>query len=141
MSDLKDAVRRFFAEQVSNGTFDALDHLFAQDVVMHSPMGELDGHEGLVKLSASFKQALPDGTLVVEEILEDGDMLAWRLHGQGTNDGPFLHLPASGRRIEWRNNDMARVRDGKIVEIWGGPDMFAILTQMGVIPQPEGAPA
>jgi predicted ester cyclase len=34
------------------------------------------------------------------------------------------------------NNDLSRVRDGRVVELWGGPDMFAIMTQMGAIPQP-----
>ena len=44
----------------------------------------------------------------------------------------------TGKRITWTNNDVARVRDGVIVELWGGPDMFSIMTQLGAIPPAGG---
>ncbi|HLK42206.1 MAG TPA: ester cyclase [Thermoleophilia bacterium] len=137
--DLKDRVRMFFDEIVSGGRMDGLEAVFHEDAVMHSPMGELHGLEQIGALGLTFKAALPDGRIHVEEIAVEGDVLAYRVVGEGTHEGKFAGVPGTGRHVRWSNNDLARLRDGKIAEMWGGPDMFAILTQIGAIPQPAAA--
>jgi predicted ester cyclase len=141
MSDITDVARRYFAEQVSEGRSDGVGELFADDVVMHSPLGRLEGLGDVARLTDVFKTAMPDGRIWVEDVVVEGDRIAWRVHGKGTHGGPFLDVQATGRPIEWVNTDSGRLRDGKVVELWGGPDLFTILTQIGVIPQPQAAPA
>jgi len=137
--DLKSRVRRYFRETVTEGRTEGTEELFHDDAVLHSPLGDLHGTDQIAALGLQFKAALPDGRLQVEQIAVDGDVLAYRLTGEGTHQGEFAGVPATGRSIRWTNNDMARLRNGKITEMWGGPDMYAILMQMGVIPEPAPA--
>ncbi|MCI0397830.1 MAG: ester cyclase [Chloroflexi bacterium] len=36
--------------------------------------------------------------------------------------------------------DICRFSDGKIVEHWGVPDRFAVMAQLGLLPQPPARP-
>jgi predicted ester cyclase len=49
----------------------------------------------------------------------------------GTHEGPFRGLEPTGRRFKVTLVDIVRVRDGRFLEHWGGPDMLDLLTQLG----------
>lgn len=49
-----------------------------------------------------------------------------------------MGVPASGRQATWASHGIFLVRDGKIVEHWGQPDILALLSQIGGIPASAG---
>lgn len=54
---------------------------------------------------------------------------------------PVLIWPtfvATGKPIVITVMDVCRFERGKIVEHWGVPDRFALLAQLGLLPQPRG---
>lgn len=53
-----------------------------------------------------------DETLLVAE--DDRVVLHWSM--TGTNTGPILGLPATGRRVYWTGTEFVRIHEGKIVE-------------------------
>jgi predicted ester cyclase len=57
---------------------------------------------------------------------------------RGTNRGGFMG-PPNGKSFKIAVFDVVRFKDGKIVEHWGSPDRFALLVQLGLLPQPQPA--
>jgi predicted ester cyclase len=140
--DEKKAVYRRFVEDVINGgNVDIVPELFAEDYEDHSrPPGAPGGLEGVKMIPAMFRGAFSDLHFTIEEMVAEGDIVATRVTGHGTNDGPFMGMPPTGREATWSSLGFFRVRDGKIVEHWGVPDLLGLLTQLGAIAPPGGPP-
>jgi predicted ester cyclase len=55
----------------------------------------------------------------------------------GTQEGPFMGIPATGKEVAFDNIDILTVTDGKITEHWAVGDMLSLMQQLGVVPLPE----
>jgi len=109
--------------------------LCAPDFVNHSaPPGVPPTREGLVQLTAAFRQAFPDGRMALEDMLAEGDKVVTRKTFRGTHQGDLMGLPPTGRRVEIGLIDIVRVVDGKVVEHWNAVDNLGMLQQLGAIP-------
>ena len=61
-------------------------------------------------------------TFSVDLLIESGDLIVSNWTVKGTHTGtPFYDLPASGNPVIINGTAILRIRDGKIVEHWGGP--------------------
>ncbi|MBV9280595.1 MAG: ester cyclase, partial [Chloroflexi bacterium] len=69
------------------------------------------------------------------------DKVVTRSTVRGTHQGPFLGIPATGKKVEVAQIDIWRLDGGKIVEHWGQDDRLGMLQQLGAVPQPEGVGA
>jgi len=56
----------------------------------------------------------------------------------GTHQGALMGIPPTGKEIALSGTDIYRFVDGKIAEEWAQPDLFGLLSQLGVIPAPTG---
>jgi predicted ester cyclase len=66
--------------------------------------------------------AFPDMIFTVDLLIESGDLIVSNWTVKGTHTGTaFYDLPASGEPVNINGTAILRVRDGKIVEHWGGP--------------------
>ena len=85
----------------------------------------------------SFYRAFPDLTQTVEEVISEDDRVGFRVTSRGTHTGDFNGMPPSGERISVVQVGIARVVNGKIVEIWNNPDRLGLMQQIGVLPPPQ----
>jgi predicted ester cyclase len=70
----------------------------------------------------NVRSAFPDFTFDVNLLLESGDLIVSNWTVKGTHTGTaFYDVPASGDPVEINGTAILRMRDGKIVEHWGGP--------------------
>lgn len=68
------------------------------------------------------RQAFPDMVFSVSLIIEKDDLVVSNWTVQGTHTGePFYDVPPSGEPVTINGTAILRLRDGKIVEHWGGP--------------------
>lgn len=125
--------RRAIDEGWNRGNLEAIDELFAPDFVEHQ-RGIAPGREGVKGSIRALRTAFPDLHLAVEDVAAAGDRVWFRLRGTGTHDGPFMGLPATGRRIDITVIDIGRVVDGRLVEHWGVADRFSVAQQIGLVP-------
>jgi ketosteroid isomerase-like protein len=102
--------------------------------------GELTEHEYLAQtgipgpeiLKSQIREARRDVSglaLTIEDIVESGDTVWARMVARGTD-------LRSGKEIVMTVIDICRFEDGRLVEHWGVPDRFALLHQLGLLPQP-----
>jgi predicted ester cyclase len=126
-------------EVVNQGKFDVVDELFDPGYVDHSaPPGAPGGLDGVKAVFGMFRTGFPDVKFTIDQMVGEGDMVATFVHGEGTNTGEFMGMPPSGKHAIWQSTGFFRVKDGKIVEHWGVPDLLGLMTQIGAIPGPGG---
>ena len=65
--------------------------------------------------------------------------MAFRGRYQGTHNGDFMGVPASGRRISVVGVGVFRVAEGRVAEFWVSPDRMSLPQQMGALPVKEQA--
>jgi predicted ester cyclase len=127
--------RRLIEEGFTQGELDVCDELTSPELVEHQDFGpnHAPGAEGVKAVIASLHRAYSDFRLEIRDLTVDGDIVWLRLRGSGTNDGPFMGHPPTGRRMEIDVFDALRVVDGRIVEHWGVPDRLGALRQLGLL--------
>jgi len=69
-------------------------------------------------------------------LIVEGDRAAARLTAQGTQQGAFNGVPATGKRATWSEMHIGRVANQQVAEHWGTIDNLGMLQQLGVIPPP-----
>jgi hypothetical protein len=80
-----------------------------------------------------------DGRVTLEMEIAEGDLVAGYETWRGTHTGEFFGIPASGRPVTFKVNDIIRVANGKIVEHWAVTDNLSLMQQIGAIPEPDEA--
>jgi steroid delta-isomerase-like uncharacterized protein len=134
--DVKEIERRL-AEDPWRGKLDEVLELVADDYVLHVP-GSTEpfrGKEGYRNFVGAYLAGFPDGTITVDEQLAEGDGVATRWTGRGTNTGELMGMPATGREVTVHGITYSRITDGKAREAWITWDTLAMLQQLGVVPE------
>lgn len=126
---------------INAGDIEGFGALLADDFVEHEELPGLEpSKEGVIALFHMWRAAFPDMRMDVQDVLADGDKVAFRVRATGTHEGEFMGVPATGRRIDVQLVDILRFGDdGLAHEHWGVFDTMAMMQQLGVVP--DGPPA
>jgi len=92
--------------------------------------------EGQRARLGAMQAAFPDASIELGEVVANGDLVAFQSVMRGTHLGPFRGLPPTRRSFAVYLVDLVRVRDGRFVEHWGGPDLLDLVTQLGATLEP-----
>ena len=132
----KDVARRLARDVFSNGDLDAFEEVFADDYVNHNiPVPGLRGtKDGFRELVKATRSAFVDLVVHVDDVIAEGDMVAFHDHVTATSSGEFFGVPPSGKPVEWTEIHWLRVVDGRIVEHWTNFEQLEILRQLGALP-------
>lgn len=132
------AIIRHYLETVWNQKdLSIIDTVIAPDLIQHV-RNVPPGPDGIRRFFHMIYAAFPDAQLTVEDILAEGDRVAWRFTVRGTHQGPFRGIAPTGRSIVLTGTALTRMRDGQMVENWNETDDLGLLQQLGVIPVRDG---
>lgn len=134
----KATVRRML-QRLSAGDIDGFIDGLAPNYVRHCqamppPLQEIRGPEAMRQWLASNQQTFPDYHEAIESLVGEGDFVAWRSRGGGTQDGALGPFPASHKRMDIMIIGMHRFEGDKVAETWTSWDNLAALTQLGLLP-------
>ena len=123
------------ADRGNNGDLRVLDGLVSPDFVEHqfetpTRPARVVGPAGVAAIISQLRANADDFHLSIEDTSLTGDTLWARLRGTGTDTGGQLGKPPTGRPFEITVIDIARYRDGRMVEHWGVPDRLSLLQQL-----------
>jgi steroid delta-isomerase-like uncharacterized protein len=125
-------------EAINNRNLDILDELHSQNFVSYANPPRLDkvGLEQSKKFLADILSSFPDLHTSIEEILVEGDAIAYRWVLKATHTGfsPSLPIPPTGKEVTLIGCSLLHVKDGKFVDEWEYWDQTALLEQLGVLP-------
>lgn len=133
----KAVIRQWVTEGWNGGDVDRAAALcYADDYRMHDPVvpNLPPGLEGFKAYIHSFRDALGDVDVVLEDLLAEGDKVIWRFTLSATHTGPLLGIPATGKRVAVTGTLISRIVDGKVAEEWINRDDLGLLQQLGAIP-------
>jgi predicted ester cyclase len=138
-----------YGEALASGDLATLESIIAPDYINHSiPENQRQGLQDALTFASGFHAAFPDAQIQVQDIIAEGDRVTVRYITNATHSGPFvmisafgtpLVLPPTGNRVSFSGNDIFRVVDGKISEIWGMSDTLSLMRQL-YAPKPAEAP-
>jgi steroid delta-isomerase-like uncharacterized protein len=129
-------LHRWVDEVWNKGNLALVDEYVSDEYVYHEPSlpQPLRGPDGFKGLVAMYRTAFPDLTMTVEEAVVEGDKIAWRLQSRGTQTGPLMGIPPSGKEGRVTGTIISRFSNGKWVEDHMNLDTLGMLQQIGVIP-------
>lgn len=114
------------------GDVDSFGHYMHDDVVVHAPAGlSTVGIQSEKESWRKAKSAMPDLHHEFMDVLTTSSGAAARVVVSGTLHGTYGGLTAEGRSFKTDQAVFARVRDGKIGELWEIVDVAAIKDQLG----------
>ena len=134
MSERNKKLVREFWGSLGSGDFEKLGSLYDENVVYHGSGGEeRQGRQAAVDFAKGYKDAFPDMTADVEQLVAEGDFVVSRVRVTGTNTGELMGMPATGKKVEmkWIMN-MVRIQGGKVAEEWEIFDQADFAKQMGM---------
>jgi steroid delta-isomerase-like uncharacterized protein len=132
----KTIVRRFFEEGPSKGNISAADDLLSPDFAMHVPLPASPGVEGINEVITACRAAFEHLNVTVEDMIAEGNTVAARFTARGVHKGNFMDLPATGKPITMTGIEIFRIKDGKIIELWGEANLLGLMQQLGIVPAP-----
>lgn len=114
------------------GELDALDRLLSPAYRRIGADQDQDLEEFKASIAAT-REAFPDLTTVIEDILIDGDRAAIRWRSVGRHEHPFLGVPATKRPVEVTGATFSRFEGDRVVEEFVTWDPRALLSALGII--------
>jgi steroid delta-isomerase-like uncharacterized protein len=114
-----DAIGVLFGVVWNGGDLDALQRVFATDVLVHtSPESSSRGSDVFREVIASWRQAFAGLHHDIDDLVEVPGQVIVRWHGSGTHSGEFLGIAPTGRPMTYGGMTWCRLTDGLISEAW-----------------------
>ena len=135
--------REYFEEIWNKFNLDAESNYVASDIVVHEPPipGLPGGIAGPIQIVTTFKQAMPDLRVTIEDLFGEGHLVVDRWTAAGTHTGePLFGVAASGRPIQVSGIHEFRISSGRIAERWGVVDELGLGQQLGLAPGGSDGP-
>lgn len=131
-SQNKQAVLSFLDEFWCKGNTAAADVICHAEAVTHPASPEAPHlRENVRRVHEMLTTGMPDLQLTVKKALADGDyVLVWH-DFSGTQTGPLMDMPATGKRATWGQMTINRFAGGHIVESWINTDVLGCMQQLG----------
>jgi predicted ester cyclase len=127
----KALVRRLLERPRGGWTSDLIEEFFAPSYRRYlNPTAPPLTREGQRDRASRLRAAFPDATATLEDIVADGDRVAYRLTIRGTHEDVFQGIPPTGKYVTVSFTTIVRIEDGRLVEEWGGLDPFDLRQQL-----------
>lgn len=130
----KEVVRRYY-EAWGQQDLETAAAMVTEDFINNSSTSQ--GREGIYEEGQFWFSAFPDAKVSIEDMLADGDKVVARVSTTATHRGEFFGAPPTGNSVEISEIDIFRVENGLIAEAWAAPDIYGLLSQIGVLGEPE----
>jgi steroid delta-isomerase-like uncharacterized protein len=109
-----------------------LEHILAPSWLdIPSPPGVSPGAAGAKGALTMLHATFADFSIVVEDVISEGDKVVVRATLSGVQRAPFAGVPSKGRAIRIQVADVHQVQNGQIVRTWHTEDWLTGLGQMG----------
>jgi steroid delta-isomerase-like uncharacterized protein len=134
----KDVVRRYFVDLMNDQRLDAVDEIMTQDCAFRAPVmpAEMRGADVFRQVVAGLHRTFPDLRFTLHDLIAEDDRVVGSWTMEGTHQGEWLGVAATGRRLSVTGIDTFRIRDGRIARIEIQADYLGAMRQMGALDGP-----
>jgi predicted ester cyclase len=136
-SNKLNVLRQVVEKGFGNANLHVIDQLITDNWIEHQDNLK-GGKEVLKKAILGLERAFSDRKYTLINYSVNGDIVWVHYKFSGTHTGPFMGYEPTGKEIVIDVMDIARIENDRLVEHWGIPDRFALVTQLGFFPSPAG---
>jgi Predicted ester cyclase len=133
MSANKDNIRRMFNDIINDGKLDLVDELFDPEFTSETPQGTLD-RDGFRGYVAAWRSGFPDIHCEVDDLIEEGNQVAWSVRATGTHNGEFMGIAATGNAVDFDSLNIGEFRNGKGYRHKVLMNDMKMMSQLGIKP-------
>ena len=129
----KQVIHQVF-ESYNQQNMEKAEKLYSPKHIFHfpgAPPMDWNSHKQFI---VGLSKAFPDLHFKVEDILTEGDKVAYRLTVSGTHKGEFQGIPPTDRKVSFTSTGISNIVDGKVAEDWVDADTMGLMQQLGVAP-------
>ena len=136
---LKTPVEETNRRVFSNGEFECIDDVYAEDMVMHNVAHgeEYEGREAFKGWVAGLRDSFPDFEVELLETIVEGDTVVTRYRARGTHEGPLppFNLEPTNEKVEFEGVSIHKMDGTRATEAWWCYDQLTTLSQLGLVPE------
>ena len=110
--EVNDLLQRFAVAPWSSGDLDALKSTVGEGYVLHPDM-TLEDLESIIR---DYRRGFPDLTVTIEDVISEGNRIAYRWTMRGTHRGEIEGIAPTGRPVTATGITILRLQGGKVVE-------------------------
>ena len=89
--------------------------------------------EQMMQYFVELMSAFPDFNKSIDDMVAEGDKVVLRYTIEGTHKGTFAGIPATGKHVSIKGNEIYKIEGRKILEWWDFADYLGLMTQLGVV--------
>ncbi len=130
----KAAIRRIVDELWNKRNMAIIPEVYDPNYVFHATGRDIKGRDGLKQTVTMALNAFPDLAMTLDDMIAEGDKVAWRYTITGTHKGEYLGLAPTGKKIKTSTTIISRCVNGKEAEAWPASDRLSLYEQLGVKP-------
>ena len=79
-----------------------------------------------------WRAGFPDLHGEVDDVVVEGDKVAWSVRARGTHTGEFMGIPPTGNTVDFDSLNIAELRDGRLWRHRVMMDIPTMMEQLGV---------
>ncbi len=121
----------------NSGEVDAIPEVYSTNFVVHWPKGwaenQSHGCDGVRQAIEKIRSAFPDWHEKVVDIIIGDDRVVTRYISTGTHLGRYAGTKETGKKVEFDEISIYRIKGGKVVEQWCLADDLSTLRQLGLL--------
>ena len=87
-----------------------------------------------IEVMLERSRAFPDNKSVIQDIVCEGNRVAYRWTAEGTHQHVYMRIPATGRRVVAQGVTIAIFEGGLIREEWASWNKISVLHSLGILP-------
>ena len=132
LEENKNLVREFF--EIGNSEEKTPVDLCAPGFTAHIGGYTAMDLQAFQQYQETYFASFSDTSMTIEDMVAEGDRVAFRGVVRTTHSAEFMGILASGKQIEVPVFGIAQIAEGKVVEWWNSPDRLSWMQQIGAIP-------
>jgi predicted ester cyclase len=126
----KETLRRTFEEVWNKGNWAVIPEVISPDY----DHGNYKGPDGYKQLITMYRTAFPDIHVTIDQVVGEGDWLAYHFSLQGTFKGKILDVEPTGKQVKWKQMAFTQYKNGKVVTNVPFNNTISFYQQVGVAP-------
>ena len=126
------AVIRRLVNELNKGNLAIMDESLADNFVLTAQNRPDMDKEGYKQFLAGLINSFPDMQGTIDDIVAEGDKVAFRFTLTGTHKGDLMGIAPTHKRIKLTEDYFSHLEGGKIVEHKNLADSAALFQQLGI---------
>jgi predicted ester cyclase len=125
------ALVRRYVEMWETGNVALADEVLTTEYVDHTHPNRAPGPESVKEEVLTFRAGFPDARISIEQMVGEGDTVAFRFVLRGTHQGTFAGFAPTGKEAILNGVDFIRIAEGVMVELWSSQETLSWVLQLG----------